>query len=467
MEPVVSTARPPTPTTVAAALCAEHISVATLLAFTGLVILEGPAAGWMALAAGCGYVVLSLLVVAPLRRSQIYSLSDFVEWRLESRWVRRFVSFCVVLVGCVSVLALLVVAGQALAVLVGTPQWVGWLLLVVAALPIAVLGTLGSSTGFQALQFWGLLLVLGVALLILAVVLPAGVGAEPLSNAGTAETSASLLPSSTTGQYSLYLALTLGIVGFPQLAVRGSMIRDARQARRTVLLVVPLLALLLLVPFGYAALVRQTAENTSVPAESLLFTLPFALGPGWLATVVTVLVGAGISLALVAGVGSLLRVMGGALAQCVLGGGLGTLRIGAMLALKVPVVAIVAIPGLSELDLAVLVAMVFQVSAVTLAPVLLLGIWWPRLTDVGVAAGIITGGIGMVLSLAARSLHPDGLVGELASQPVLVLAPLVTMAMITVSLLTVHRLPSTVDAHLVRMHLPADGEGSTQTACRE
>ncbi|MDS1268723.1 hypothetical protein RIF23_00270 [Lipingzhangella sp. LS1_29] len=461
----MSTTRAPGPVTAACAICAEQISVAMLLAFTGLLLVEGVAAGWLAVAVGCGYVLLATLVVAPLRRSQVYSLSDFAEWRLQSRWVRRMVSFCAVWVGCLSVLSLFVLAGRLTAWLFGAPDWVGWLGLAVIALPIALAGALGSSTGFQALQFWGLLVTLATPVVMVAWGLPAvsidgGGGGDipvPVRGEGTG-----FLPETSVGTYSLYLALALGVVGFPQLAVRCSTLRDARRARRTVLLVPPLLALLVLVPFGYTALATDFVRDQGVYPELLPLVLSTHAAPTAMGGILAAVLGLGVAVALVAGVSGLLRLMGGAIAQCVLGGGVSALRVGATLALVVPLLGLAVLPGLSQLGLATLVGVVFELSAVTLAPMLILGIWWDRLTDVGVASGLAVGFVATVVSLTLRvtavPFGGGGAFGELVTQPVLLVTPAVVAVMMVVSLVTARRAPPKVHAHLGRMHLAGADE---------
>src|SRR4029077_4495791 len=46
-----------------------------------------------------------------------------------------------------------------------------------------------------------------------------------------------------------------------------------------------------------------------------------------------------------------------------------------------------------SLGLATVVGLAFAVAASTFCPLLVLGIWWPRLTDAGAIAGLLAGGL--------------------------------------------------------------------------
>src|SRR3954447_502189 len=83
----------------ASAISGEYISAAAFLGMAGLVLAYGADMLWLPIGAAAGHVVLVALVTAPLRRSGAYTLSDFAEWRLGSRRVRRVVSTCVVVIG--------------------------------------------------------------------------------------------------------------------------------------------------------------------------------------------------------------------------------------------------------------------------------------------------------------------------------------------------------------------------------
>ena len=69
----------------ASAIGGEYLSAASFLGIAGLVYALGADMLWFPVGYTVGYLVLLVLVAAPLRRSGAYTLPDFAEARLESR----------------------------------------------------------------------------------------------------------------------------------------------------------------------------------------------------------------------------------------------------------------------------------------------------------------------------------------------------------------------------------------------
>src|SRR5690606_23132834 len=76
-------------------------------------------------------------------------------------------------------------------------------------------------------------------------------------------------------------------------------------------------------------------------------------------------------------------------------------RIGAGLALVVPIALALSSPLLGIADV---VGLAFAVAASSFCPLLLLGIWWRRLTWPGAVAGLVTGGGTSTLAVTATIL---------------------------------------------------------------
>jgi cation/acetate symporter len=116
------------------------------------------------------------------------------------------------------------------------------------------------------------------------------------------------------------------------------------------------------------------------------------------------------------------------------------------------VVVLLALPA-ARLDVGVLVTSAFAVAASTFCPLLVLGIWWPRLTARGAIVGMVTGlvasagVIGVDLFLGA----PPGLAAILLGQPALWSVPLAFATMVLVSLRG--RPPAWASAAMLRLHL--------------
>ncbi|MFF0746006.1 cation acetate symporter [Streptomyces sp. NPDC004111] len=138
----------------AAAISGEYLSAASFLGVAGLVLVQGPEMLWYPVGYTAGYLVLLLLVAAPLRRSGAYTLSDFAEARLESVQVRRLASLFVVGIGWLYLLPQLQGAGLTLEILTGAPPWVGALVVAVVVTGAVAAGGMRSITFVQAFQYW-------------------------------------------------------------------------------------------------------------------------------------------------------------------------------------------------------------------------------------------------------------------------------------------------------------------------
>ncbi|WP_411106561.1 cation acetate symporter [Streptomyces sp. cmx-4-9] len=138
----------------AAAISGEYLSAASFLGVAGLVLLQGPEMLWYPVGYTAGYLVLLVLVAAPLRRSGAYTLPDFAEGRLESQAVRRMAVLFVVGVGWLYLLPQLQGAGLTLEILTGAPHWVGGVVVASVVSAAVAAGGMRSITFVQAFQYW-------------------------------------------------------------------------------------------------------------------------------------------------------------------------------------------------------------------------------------------------------------------------------------------------------------------------
>jgi Na+(H+)/acetate symporter ActP len=134
-------------------------------------------------------------------------------------------------------------------------------------------------------------------------------------------------------------------------------------------------------------------------------------------------------------------------------GGVAAFRLAAVVAVAVPLVAALAS---TNVGVARAVGLAFAVAASTFCPLLVLGIWWRGLTDVGAVAGLLAGLVGSGTAVV-WVLGPDpgtGWRATLLEQPAAWSVPLAFATMVGVSLLTRSRVPSDAWATLVRLHTP-------------
>ena len=110
----------------------------------------------------------------------------------------------------------------------------------------------------------------------------------------------------------------------------------------------------------------------------------------------------------------------------------------------------------TDVAVATVVGHAFAVAASTFCPLLVLGIWWSRLTDAGALAGLVVGGVsaGGAALRTFLEIPARGWLDAVLDHPAAWTVPLAFLTMIGVSLLTSSRRPPHVDRFLVRLHTP-------------
>ena len=519
----------------AAAISGEYLSAASFLGIAGLILSQGLGALWYSVGYTAGYLVLLLLVAAPLRRFGAYTIPDFAEGRLASRGLRRATTALVLIIGWFYLLPQMKGAGITLQLVLGTPYWTGVVALGVVVSANIAMGGMKGVTFVQCFQYWLKLCAIGIPALVLlaatghgstrnllpdaqpafthrttvhvqastefrlsrpaavrvtgtldrarldgqTVFLPAGLhtagtGADLVFGAGApVPASLSMIqPSATTwdspfltagtdgahpllATYGVIIATLFGAIGLPHILVRFYTNPDGEAARRTTLIVVLLLSTFYLFPAVLAVLARLRAPELylSKDPDSVVLALPSLLMPGRPGELLGALVAAGAFAAFLSTSSGLLVSVAGALSHDVMRGGVGTFRLCAIVAGTIATLA--ALP-VNRFSLGLLVGWAFAIAASSFCPLIVLGIWWRRLTWIGAAAGVLVGGGACCGAIVATMLGAAdrGWGAALLGQPAVWTVPLAFSVMVVTSLLTQRSIPPHVEHMMLRMHLP-------------
>ncbi|MFI7596526.1 cation acetate symporter [Actinoplanes sp. NPDC049681] len=491
----------------AAAISGEYLSAASFLGVAGLVLRYGVDVLWYPVGFAAGYLALLLFVAAPLRRSGAFTLPDFCQVRLRSPVLRRLATVFVVFIGCLYLVPQLQGAGLTFTTVTGGRYEWGALLVGLVVTANVALGGMRAITFVQAFQYWLKLTALAVPVIFLAlqwqadgrpaVTPPAGpvfatattvvveqdavldgavrvrTGDELSFAPGerVPEVSAVdenrgdswLLPggdSSLFATYSLILATFLGTMGLPHVLVRFYTNPDGASARRTTLVVLALVGLFYLLPTLYGVLGRIYTPQLLMTGrtDAVVLVLPeAALGGGHLGQFLGALVTAGALAAFLSTSSGLLTSVAGVVFTDVLhaerGGSVRDFRVATVLAASVPLALSVYV---ANMDVSRVVGLAFAVAASSFCPLLVLGIWWRGLTDVGAAAGIVTGGGAAMAAVLLTVMGPplSGWPAQLVGQPAAWTVPLAFTVMVAGSLLTKRRIPSDIGATMLRLHAP-------------
>ena len=262
---------------------------------------------------------------------------------------------------------------------------------------------------------------------------------------------------------SLILAICLGTMGLPHVLVRFYTNPDGRDARRTTVVVIGLLSAFYLLPTLYGAFGRHYVPDLLLTGktDATVLLLPERMIGGDLGALLGALVTAGAFAAFLSTASGLTVSVAGVISQDVLRrtGEHGrpqrirSFRLAAVVAIIVPY--LLSLPS-QHLGLAAVVGLAFALAAATFCPLLVLGIWWRGLTDVGALVGLIVGGaLATAAVLTTIVVQSDtGWGGALLAQPAAWAVPLTFITMVAVSAATRRRVRRDVGLVMVRLHAP-------------
>lgn len=439
----------------ASAIAGEYLSAASFLGVAGLIMAYGTHGLWFPVGYTAGFLSLLVFVAAPLRRSGAYTIPDLMTLRLPSRSLRLLTALLVVVTGWMYIIPQFHGAALALESTTGLPAWLGPVIVILVVLPTVLSGGMRSVTVAQAVQYWFKLSALFIPTLFIVVRLGLG-DAELIPDLAQAF-QVELVTDTHTSTYrtiSLVAALMLGTLGLSHVLVRFYTNPDGPSARRTTVLLLGLLAAFYVLPIVLGVVARAVLPELTASAttDTALLHLPNALFDGLIGDFLTALVAGGAFAAFLSTASGLVVSISGVVSQEFFGGTVRGFRIGATLALVLPIFAALVT---TDLALAGAVAMVFTFTASSLAPIVLLAIWWRGLTVRGAIIGMLTGAtLSLTALIVGQVVDIDGLTGTILQYPALWTVPIVFVITMLVSSLGSQRPPATTDAVLAKLHMP-------------
>jgi cation/acetate symporter len=255
--------------------------------------------------------------------------------------------------------------------------------------------------------------------------------------------------------YGVILATFLGTLGLPHILVRFYTNPDGQAARRTAAFVLLLLGCFYIFPAVFATLGRLDAPGLYVSGntDSLVLVLPKLAASGLTGELLAALTAAGAFAAFLSTSSGLLITLGGAIAHDVFSGSVPAFRAACLAAgCAVTIIAL----AVRSFPISVLVGWAFTIAASSFCPLLLLGIWWPRLTRKGALAGLALGGAASTGAIVATmaGAGQSGWPALLLQEPAIWTVPIAFATMITVSIFSPKSTPPEVDRMMLALHLP-------------
>jgi cation/acetate symporter len=491
----------------ALAICGDYFSAASFLGVAAAVYVSGLDGAWYAAGFAAGFVPVLLLVAAPMRRFGQFSLPDFLGRRLDSDRVR------LAAVAVVQVIVLSYLVPQAVAngiiwrLLVGTGMFgldayaTGVVLATVTIAGLVAFGGMRGTTWTQAVQF--ILMITVLAWLAVAVIgdgfhyanTVSELSREPLRNPVLVDGAWRLAPVdnaldpataarfgqpgarySVPGQVMLVITLILGTAGLPHVMNRYFTSPTGRATRRTTVWVLGWAGAFYTVAVMLGTAARSAISEAArdqpwlaeltvdgvlrIPEHALPVLGRITAGRSGLgviaiaALVAVISTMAGLLLAAAASWGhdTFAVMMGRGASQelVVLAGRLavvGTATVAAAIALQLEPTSLSA---LFPSAVATMVTWAFAVAGSALTPVIVLSIWWPRMTAAGAVAGLATGSAGAIVMFVYALLQPEAQAAPLLLTPTPVAAPCAVLAAVVTSRRTTA--PVDLPQIWVRMH---------------
>ncbi|MGI5819607.1 MAG: cation acetate symporter [Armatimonadota bacterium] len=458
----------------ASAISSNYLSAASFLGVPAFVWAHGFDGVWYATGFAAGYILLLLFIASPLRRFGEYTIPDFCAGRFHSARLRRAGIAWTMVISALYIIAQMVGVGTLMEVVTGIPWMWGVIILGGVITLYVAFGGMTGVTVAQMAQFW---IMLTAMILPLIVLMPRHDYSELLMHAYNdvrTGIEAQVAPSTTLtgveaftadqqqrfgslrgwvspfqnwdlwGSVSLLVALVCGTAGLPHILARFYTNPNASAARWSTVWVLifigvfyittPIWGTYARMVLGPDAAVRDAA-GVANPNSMMLVT---SLEAGEWAQA---LVAAGAIAALLSTVSGLLIALSSAIAHDFYGE---IFRPDASEKQKMNVakIAVVLCGGLAimvglafrDANIAWMVGLAFSVAASTFFPLLLMGIWWRRMTEDGAFWGLLVGGgISAVI-----------VIGKLANiwqveQPAIVSVPAAFLAIFVVSKLTAQR----------------------------
>ena len=429
------------------AIAGDYLSAASFLGIAGLIALNGYDGFMYSVGFLVAYVTVLLVIAEPCRNIGKYTLPDILAYRNNPRLSRILGAVSVITVSTFYLTAQMVGGGVLVKTLIGIDYEVSVVGVGVLMLAYVLFGGMVATTWVQIIK--AVLLVIASTILVMLVWTPYGfslpaflqdvVGdakvqarvASVLGDAAKTMTPAELgqrflepglLYKVPLDQISLGMALVFGTAGLPHILMRFFTVRDAQQARKSVLWAMGIIGgfyvLTLFLGFGAAKLVGPSAIS-SVDAGGNMAAPLLAqfLGGGkdsFLGNLMLAFVSAVAFATIVAVVAGLVLASASAMAHDLY---VGVIRAGHEVPAREQVnaarVATLIVGAISIAigiaakgqNVAVLVGLAFAVAASANFPCILLTLYWRKSNTGGMVAGMLVGTVAAVgLTLVSPNL---------------------------------------------------------------
>jgi cation/acetate symporter len=412
------------------AIAGDYMSAASFLGISGLVYASGYDGLIYSVGFLVGWPIILFLIAERLRNLGKYTFADVASYRLQQTPIRSLSAAGSLTVVAFYLIAQMVGAGKLIELLFGLPYAVAVLLVGILMILYVTFGGMLATTWVQIIK--ATLLLGGATFMAGAVLWQFGFSPEALFARAVEvhpKAAAIMAPGGQVtdpiSAISLGIALMFGTAGLPHILMRFFTVADAAAARKSVFYATGFIGyfyiLTFIIGFGAIVLVSTNPNFMSVPAGETLNPIAHLIGGTNMAAVhLAEAVGGSLFLGFISAVAfaTILAVVAGLtlagasavshdLYASVIAKGRVTdaqeIRVSKIATVCLGVVAIILGYVFEQQNVAFMVGLAFAVAASCNFPVLLLSMFWSRLTTRGAFIG---GFLGLISAVVMVILSP-------------------------------------------------------------
>lgn len=403
------------------AIAGDYMSAASFLGIAGLVYTSGFDGLIYAIGFLVGWPIVLVLIAEPIRNLGRYTFADVVSFRLQQKPIRILAASGSLVTVIFYLIAQMVGAGKLIEVLFGLPYEYAVIIVGVLMTLYVAFGGMIATTWVQLIK--AVLLLSGASLMALLVMVHFRFSfetmfADAVAVHGSAEAimaPGTLVPDPLSA-ISLGIALMFGTAGLPHILMRFFTVKDAVQARHSVVYATGFIGYFYILTFiiGFGAIVMLaknpayfTAGGLTGGANMAAIHLSQALGGdvllGFISAVAFATILAVVSGLTLAGSSAISHDLYATLVLKTQRDEKKEIRASRIATVCLGVIAVLLGIVFEQQNVAFMVGLAFCVAASANFPILLLSIYWRKLTTRG---AVIGGGLGLFTAVLLVILGP-------------------------------------------------------------
>jgi len=409
------------------AIAGDYMSAASFLGISGLVYLKGYDGLIYSIGFLVGWPLILFIIAEPLRNLGKYTFADVASYRLRQTPIRTLAAFGSIATVILYLIAQMVGSGKLIQLLFGLQYEVAVILVGVLMILYVTFGGMLATTWVQIIKAF--LLLSGATFMAIAVMAHydfsfGALFAHATELKGVEIMSPGGLVSDPVSAISLAVALMFGTAGLPHILMRFFTVGNAKEARKSVFFATGFIGyfyiLTFIIGFGAIVMVYKNPQYLDLAKQAISGGYPILGGNNMAAIHLSHAVGGDFFLGFISAVAfaTILAVVSGltlagasAISHDLYASvfkkgqvdGLKEMRVSKIATVVLGIVAIIMGIAFEKQNIAFVVGLAFAIAASANFPVLLLSMYWKRLTTRG---AVIGGSLGLATAVLLVILGP-------------------------------------------------------------